>query len=64
MKEYKIGRSVFNIICYVDDVIIIAEKEKDLQNLCISLTKHAINITWKSWNESKINYNFKWPIDM
>ena len=30
---YRMGNSVFNLICYADDAAIIAESEKDLQQM-------------------------------
>lgn len=30
MKEYRSGKNVFNIVCNVDNIVLIAENENDL----------------------------------
>ena len=38
VKGYKIGNANFDIICYADDAVFIAEFEDDLQGFCTYLT--------------------------
>ena len=45
MKGYRMGRSVFDIKFYADDIILIVRNEKTYNNLYIIVTKHARNIT-------------------
>ena len=38
MRGYRVGRSVFNVICYADDVFIM-ENENDIQRLVYNFKK-------------------------
>ncbi|KAI4492190.1 hypothetical protein M0802_009996 [Mischocyttarus mexicanus] len=45
MNGYKIGNKDFNILCYVDDAVLIANSEDNLKKLL-----HKFNITSKKYN--------------
>ena len=45
MKRHKVGNSNFNIICYADDAVLVAENEEGPQKLL-----HRLNNTCKQEN--------------
>ncbi|KAI4474449.1 hypothetical protein M0802_015596 [Mischocyttarus mexicanus] len=63
MTEYKMGNRNFNILCYADDAVLIANSEDNLQMLL-----HKFNITSKKYNmiisaeKTKCMTTFKEPI--
>ncbi|KAI4486268.1 hypothetical protein M0802_012412 [Mischocyttarus mexicanus] len=45
MNGYKMGNKDFNILCYADDVVLVASSEDNLQGLL-----YKFNITLKNYN--------------
>ena len=61
MRGYRLGRSVFNIICYADDLTLVAENENDLWRLVYNFNnvcqKYNLKIAEEKTKSIKISHD-------